>query len=253
MDSVLLNMESISKRYTGVQALDSVNFEIKKGEIHCLAGTNGSGKSTLIKIISGVETPDPGSKIYFQGKLSSNRTSIDSILQGIEVIYQDLSLFPNLTVAENIALGNYISRKKKFLSSRGYSSIASRAMEKININIDLGKRVEDLSIADQQLVAICRSLNGELKLLIMDEPTTALTSREVDALFKVVTDLQNKGISILFVSHKLNEVMQIAQRVTILKDGKKTGCYPASDMDSRKIELLMTGENFQYKKTEPLS
>lgn len=113
MDSVLLNMESISKRYTGVQALDSVNFEIKKGEIHCLAGTNGSGKSTLIKIISGVETPDPGSKIYFQGKLSSNRTSIDSILQGIEVIYQDLSLFPNLTVAENIALGNYISRKKK--------------------------------------------------------------------------------------------------------------------------------------------
>lgn len=125
-------------------------------------------------------------------------------------------------------------------------------MEKININIDLGKRVEDLSIADQQLVAICRSLNGELKLLIMDEPTTALTSREVDALFKVVTDLQNKGISILFVSHKLNEVMQIAQRVTILKDGKKTGCYPASDMDSRKIELLMTGENFQYKKNRTL-
>lgn len=248
MDTILLSMENISKRYTGVKALDSVSFEIEEEEIHCLAGTNGSGKSTLIKIISGVETPDPGSKIYFNGKRSSNRTSIDSIRQGIEVIYQDLSLFPNLTVAENIALGNYISRGKRFLFRKGYSSIASNAMEKINIGIDLDKKVEDLSIADQQLVAICRSLIGELKLLIMDEPTTALTIREVDALFRVVTDLLNKGISILFVSHKLNEVMQIAQRVTILKDGKNIGCYPASDMDSRKIELLMTGENFQYIK-----
>ncbi|OQY52027.1 MAG: lipase [Desulfobacteraceae bacterium 4572_89] len=248
MDTAFLWMKNISKRYTGVQALDSVNFEIKKGEIHCLAGTNGSGKSTLIKIISGVEKPDLGSQIYINGELSSHRTSIDSIHQGIEVIYQDLSLFPNLSVAENIALGSLISGKKKLLSRKGYYSTARKAMKKINVNIALDQKVEDLSIADQQLVAICRSLTGELNLLIMDEPTTALTSREVDALLRVVIDLKDKGIATLFVSHKLNEVMQIAQRVTILKDGKKVGCYPAVDLDSQKIEFFMTGANFQYKK-----
>lgn len=252
MSSVFLSMKNISKRYTGVQALDSVDFEIKEGEVHCLAGANGSGKSTLIKIISGVEKPDSGSEIYINGRLSSHRSSIDSIHQGIEVIYQDLSLFPNLTVAENIALSTLISGKKKFLNSRSYYATARKAMKRININIPLDTKVEDLSIADQQLVAICRSLTGELKLLIMDEPTTALTSREVAALLRVVNDLREKGIATLFVSHKLNEVMQIAERVTILRDGIKIGCYPATDLDSKKIEFFMTGDNFEYSKTSTL-
>ncbi len=249
MSSVFLGMKNISKRYTGVQALDSVDFEIKEGEIHCLAGTNGSGKSTLIKIISGVEKPDIGSEIYVDGDLSSHRSTIDSIHQGIEVIYQDLSLFPNLTVAENIALSAVISGRKKFLNSKSYYTIARTAMDRINIDIPLNSKVGDLSIADQQLVAICRSLTGELKLLIMDEPTTALTSKEVAALLKVVTDLRDKGIATLFVSHKLNEVMEIAERVTILRDGIKIGCYPAAELDSKKIEFLMTGDNFEYTKT----
>lgn len=248
METIFLCMKNISKRYTGVQALDRVNFEVNQGEIHCLAGTNGSGKSTLIKIISGVETPDLGSRIFINGNQSSNRTSIDSIHQGIEVIYQDLSLFPNLTVAENIALGSFISGKKKFVSTRAYHSIAHHAMKKINVHLPLDEKVENLSIADQQLVAIFRTLTGKLKLLIMDEPTTALTKREVDSLFRVVTDLKNKGIAVLFISHKLNEVMQIAQKITILKDGKKIGTYSASDLSSRKIEFLMTGNNFTYIK-----
>jgi simple sugar transport system ATP-binding protein len=248
MGSIFLAMKDISKRYTGVQALENVDFEIKEGEIHCLAGTNGSGKSTLIKIISGVEKPDSGAEIYINGKLSTHRTSIDSIHQGIEVIYQDLSLFPNLTVAENIALSSVISEKKKILKSRAYYSIARKAMERIKITIPLDEKVENLSIADQQLVAICRSLTGELKLLIMDEPTTALTSREVNALLSVVEELRDKGIATLFVSHKLNEVMQIAERVTILRDGHKIGCYPARDLDSQKIEFFMTGDNFEYTK-----
>ncbi len=249
MSSVFLGMKNISKRYTGVQALDSVDFEIKEGEIHCLAGTNGSGKSTLIKIISGVEKPDIGSEIYIDGDLSSHRSTIDSIHQGIEVIYQDLSLFPNLTVAENIALSAVISSRKKFLNSKSYYTTARTAMDRINIDIPLNSKVGDLSIADQQLVAICRSLTGELKLLIMDEPTTALTSKEVAALLKVVTDLRDKGIATLFVSHKLNEVMEIAERVTVLRDGIKIGCYPAAELDSKKIEFLMTGDNFEYTKT----
>lgn len=250
MSPAFLSMKHISKRYTGVQALNNVDFDIQEGEIHCLAGTNGSGKSTLIKIISGVERPDPDSEIYINGSRSSHRTSIDSIHQGIEVIYQDLSLFPNLTVAENIALSGMISRKRKFLNKKEYIQIARIAMDRININIPLDSMLGDLSIADQQLVAICRALTGELKLLIMDEPTTALTKKEVDALLKIVIDMKKKGIAILFVSHKLNEVMQVAESVTVLRDGVKIGCYPVSELDSKKIEFLMTGDNFEYSRND---
>lgn len=252
MSQAFLSMKHISKRYTGVQALDNVDFDIQEGEIHCLAGTNGSGKSTLIKIISGVEKPDADSEIYINGIKSSHRNSIDSIHQGIEVIYQDLSLFPNLTVAENIALSGMISRKRKLLSKKEYIDISRKAMDRINIDIPLNAMLGDLSIADQQLVAICRALTGELKLLIMDEPTTALTKKEVDALLKVVTDMKQKGIAILFVSHKLNEVMQVAESVTVLRDGIKIGCYPASELDSNKIEYYMTGENFEYSRNDEI-
>lgn len=246
MASLFLEMKNISKRYAGVQALDSVDFNIKSGEVHCLAGTNGSGKSTIIKIISGVETPDEGSEIFIEGEPSINRTSIDSIHQGIEVIYQDLSLFPNLTVAENIAICDVIADRKKIINSANYRKAAKAAMAKIGVSIPLECCVEELSIADQQLVAICRALTGDLKLLIMDEPTTALTRKEVDSLLAVVKDLKNKGISTLFVSHKLDEVMEIAERVTVIRDGKKIGTWPAEELDSRKLEFHMTGENFEY-------
>jgi len=250
MSSSFLKMKNISKRYAGVQALDNVNLEINAGEAHCLAGINGSGKSTLIKILSGVETPDDGSEIYINGIRSLGRTSIDSIHQGIEVIYQDLSLFPNLTVAENIGISRMISGKRKILNKKEYIDIARKAMDRINIKLPLNSKVENLSIADQQLAAICRALTGDLKLLIMDEPTTALTKKEVDALLVVVKDLKKKGIAIIFVSHKLNEVMDVAEMVTILRDGIEIGCYPASELDSDKIEFLMTGGNFKYSKNE---
>ena len=246
MTSVFLEMKNISKRYAGVQALDSVDFNIMHGEVHCLAGTNGSGKSTIIKIISGVEKPDEGSEIFIEGEQSLNRTSIDSIHQGIEVIYQDLSLFPNLTVAENIALTDVIAERKKIINAADYKKTAKKAMSRIGVNIPLDAHVEELSIADQQLVAICRALTGDLKLLIMDEPTTALTRKEVNSLLAVVNDLKSKGISTLFVSHKLDEVMEIAERVTVIRDGKKIGTWPASELDSRKLEFQMTGENFEY-------
>lgn len=246
MAPVFLELKNISKRYAGVKALDEVNFDIRSGEIHCLAGTNGSGKSTMIKIISGVETPDPGAGIYIEEKLSVNRSSIDSIYQGIEVIYQDLSLFPNLTVAENIALSEVIAEKQKVIRPKNHYKIAADAMARIDVKIPLDAKVEELSIADQQLVAICRALTGELKLLIMDEPTTALTRKEVNALLSVVTDLKNRGISTMFVSHKLDELMEIAERVSVLRDGKMIGTYLAAELDSRKLEYLMTGENFEY-------
>ena len=177
---MFLCMTNISKRYTGGQALDSVDFEIESGEIHCLVGENGSGKSTLIKIISGVEQPDDGAHIEIDGQIQHHHQSIDSIRKGIEVIYQDLSLFPNLPVAENIALAQTIAADSRIINWRNVRRIARSAMERIEVEIPLEELVNDLSVADQQLVAICRALTSDVKLLILDEPTTALTRKEID-------------------------------------------------------------------------
>ncbi len=246
MAEAFLSMKNISKRYVGVQALDSVDFEISKGEIHCLVGENGSGKSTLIKIISGAVKPDDGSYIEVDGEHFYAYQAIDSIRKGIEVIYQDLSLFPNLTVAENISLSQIIGEGKRFINWKDIQDIAQRAMARIGVDIPLDVLVGDISIADQQLVAICRALTRDVRLVIMDEPTASLTRKEVDALFAVVKDLQSKGIATLFVSHKLDEVLQIAERVSILRDGHMLGVFPAQDLDDEKLTLLMTGKKVEY-------
>ena len=250
MSDLFLSMKNINKRYTGVQALDSVDFEIERGEIHCLVGENGSGKSTLIKIISGVERPDDGAQIEIDGQTQHHLQSIDSIRKGIEVIYQDLSLFSNLTVAENIALAQTIAADSRFINWGAVRRIAESATERIEVQIPLDELVSDLSVADQQLVAICRALTSDVKLLILDEPTTALTRKEIEALFRVITDLQSKGIATLFVSHKLDEVLQIAQRVTVLRDGKKIGVFPSGELSSEKLTFLMTGKKLDYSHYE---
>ncbi len=254
MNTDFLSMQHISKQYTGVRALDNVDFAMKEGEIHCLAGTNGSGKSTLVKIISGVVQPESEAIIHISGNEVSHLNSMDSIRHGIEVIYQDLSLFPNLSVQENIAMSELVSSKTQFVSYKRARDIAISTMKKIGVSIPLDVLVSRLSMADRQLVAICRALTKDVKLLIMDEPTTALTKKEVDSLLRVVVDLKEKGIATLFISHKLNEVMQIAERVTILRDGVKIGCYPSDDLDDKKIEFLMTGTTTVYtpyhKKTD---
>ncbi|WP_321991581.1 sugar ABC transporter ATP-binding protein [Marispirochaeta aestuarii] len=247
METLFLSMKNISKMYAGVRALDRVSFSIAPGEVHCLAGTNGSGKSTLVKIISGVVQPEAGAEIVINGKRIEHVDSMESIRQGIEVIYQDLSLFPNLSVMENIAMNENIASWKKTVNWKTSREIACRAMERIGVTLPLEDRVEELSMADQQLVAICRAFTGEVKLLIMDEPTTALTKKEIDSLLRVVADLRNRGIATLFISHKLNEVMEIAQRVTVLRDGKLIGCYKSEELDDKKLEYLMTGETSVYE------
>lgn len=248
MDDLFLNMKNICKRYVGVQALYKVDFNIKKGEIHCLVGENGSGKSTLIKIISGVESPDNNSYIEINGNISAHYSSIDSILKGIEVIYQDPSLFLNLTVSENIALPQIIASGNKFISWKKVNEIAENAMERIGITLPLDEMASNLSIAEQQLVAICRALTSDVKLLILDEPTSALTKKEVDSLFSVIKDLKTKNIATLFVSHKLDEVLQIAERVTILRDGKKIDTLNREELTNEKLTYLMTGKKIEYSK-----
>lgn len=246
MTEPFLLMQHISKRYVGVQALDAVDFDIKKGEIHCLVGENGSGKSTLIKIISGAIKPDDGAHIEIDGEAFQDYHAIDSIHRGIEVIYQDLSLFPNLTVAENIALGQTIAAGNQLINWHNIRRIAAGAVARIGVNLPLDELVADISIADQQLVAICRALTHDVKLVIMDEPTASLTKKEVDALLAVVKDMQTKGIATLFVSHKLDEVLRIAERVTILRDGKKVDTFPSRELDDEKLTMLMTGQKIEY-------
>jgi simple sugar transport system ATP-binding protein len=246
-----LDLAGISKRFGGVVALDAVGFAIEPGEVHCLVGENGSGKSTLIKIISGVLQPESGGRIAIAGTPVPHLTPGESVRRGIQVIYQDLSLFPNLTVAENIGIGNYVGRGLHRVGWRGVRAGADAAMARIGVHLDPDRPVGSLSIASRQLVAICRALAADARLVIMDEPTASLTRSEVDALLRVVADLKAKGIATVFVSHKLDEVMEVAERVTVLRDGRKVGTYPAAEVDARRIAYLMTGKEFRYDVLDP--
>jgi simple sugar transport system ATP-binding protein len=240
MSEQFLTLHNISKSFSGVKALDKVHFTIHQGEICCLAGENGSGKSTLIKIIAGVETPDNGD-IIINGRNLRQFHPIDSIREGIQIIYQDFSLFPNLTVAENIAINYQLVENKQLVNWKEVRRIARAALEKINVSIDLNTRIEELSVADKQLVAISRALLQNAKLIIMDEPTSALTQKEVVSLLKIIKSLQNEGISILFVSHKLNEVLEISEQIVIIRNGKNVIEGPTKDFDRTKLVFYMTG------------
>jgi simple sugar transport system ATP-binding protein len=240
-----LEMSSISKRFGGVHALRGVDLTLQAGEVHCLVGENGSGKSTLIKIISGVEAPEPGGRIVIAGQDYPHLNPVRSTHCGIQVIYQDLSLFPNLTVAENIAIGQHLGGLRS-VDWSAMRATARRAMARVGAEFDLETRVAELPIAGRQLVAICRALAADARLIIMDEPTASLTRHEVDALITLVSELKRAGICIMFVSHRLDEVLEIAERVTVLRDGAKVGTYAADTIDDRKLSHLMTGHAYDY-------
>jgi simple sugar transport system ATP-binding protein len=244
--SNFLELQAISKRFGGVVALRNVDMSLPAGEVHCLVGENGSGKSTLIKIIAGVLRPEPGGRIVIEGHEHPHLDPVQSTESGIQVIYQDLSLFPNLSVAENIAVAGHLGAPR-LVNWRALRATAEAAMARVGAALDLDARVDDLSIASRQLVAICRAMAADARLVIMDEPTASLTRHEVDALIRLVAELKRKGICIVFVSHRLDEVMEIAERVTVLRDGAKVGEFPAREMDDRKLATLMTGKAFAYQ------
>ena len=244
MAEEILRAAHISKRFGGVIALDDVSLSIRQGEVCCLVGENGSGKSTMIKIISGMYVPDEGD-LYINGHHYKRLTPIEAIHEGIQVIYQDFSLFPNLTVAENIAMNELLASGKQLVHWREIHQIAQKGLAKINVSLPLDAIVETLPTADRQLIAIVKALLANARLIIMDEPTTALTQREIQALFRTIRELKERGLAILFVSHKLNEVMEIADRTVIFRNGKKVLDQEAKGLDIQTMAFYMTGRKIE--------
>ena len=213
------SVENIVKSFGGAKALSNVSMSVSGGEVHCLAGENGSGKSTLIKIMSGVHAPDSG-LIRLADKEFSELSPREAVREGIQVIFQDFSLLPNLTVAENIALPTYIFENSRLISKRETKKIASEALDLIGVDIDVSSSVSDISIASKQLIAIARATNLGVKMLFMDEPTTALTRKEINRLFTVVNQLKKRGVATVFVSHKIDEIQEICNTITVLRNGE---------------------------------
>lgn len=249
-NDTFLRLEGIKKSFGGVHALKGVDLEIKKGEIHCLAGENGCGKSTLIKSISGVYDIDEG-KIFIEGREMGKFKPIDAINMGIQVIYQDFAIFPNLTVAENIALNEEIKSKTKFVSRKKMKETALKAMEKVGAHLDPDEILERLPVAAKQMVAICRAINNDAKFLILDEPTTALTQKEVSKLWEVVKALKEKGMAIMIVNHKLDEIYEIADRLTILRNGAYVSHGEISEYDEARFIRDLTGKEISHEKYQP--
>jgi simple sugar transport system ATP-binding protein len=255
-----LRLEQITKTFGGVRALRGVDLTIRSGEIYHLLGENGSGKSTLIKIISGAQPPDSGS-ITVRGQTFSKLSALESLKVGIETVYQDLSLFPNLSVAENVALNAQLvahnGRLGRVLNWKALYEVASSALKRVGLNPTkdfLETTIESLPIAVRQLVAIARGIATKATLVIMDEPTAALTQKEVENLIGIVESLRKDGVSVLFVSHKLDEVFRIGGNVIIFRDGQKVAEGNLKDYSKEDIAFLMTGkrlENHRYRTGQP--
>jgi len=212
--------------------------------VHCLAGENGCGKSTLIKIVTGVHTPEPGAEIELFGESVQSMTPLEARARGIAVIWQDLALFPEMSVAENIAFDTLVGARPRRVSHARLRTLAQEALASLGISIELDEPVSTLPIAKRQIVAIARALVGDARLIFMDEPTSSLTQTETDRLLEIVRRLSATGVAIVFVSHRLAEVIDVASRVTVVRDGRLVGVHDTADMTTSRLTELMTGQNF---------
>ena len=246
----MLELKNITKTYPGVVALNNVSVTFQQGEVHAVMGENGAGKSTMIKIISGAINPDPGGEIIFDGKSYTQMTPALSAENGVAVIYQDINLVTPMTVAENMFMGRKMG---KGYSKRRLNKLAQEIFDEYGFQLDPAMRVERLSPANQQMVEIARAISNNAKIMIMDEPTAPLAAAEVDLLFSIIAKLKAKGVTVIYISHRMDEVFQITERVTVLRDGQYVTTINTADTNRQQLVNLMVGrelnENFPTRKT----
>ncbi|GHF44611.1 sugar ABC transporter ATP-binding protein [Streptomyces griseosporeus] len=243
----LLSMSGITKSFPGVRALDGVDLDVQAGEVHCLLGQNGAGKSTLIKVLAGAHQPDTGT-IRWRGEEVVLRSPIAAMRLGIATIYQELDLVEHLSVAENVHLGHEPTAAGFVVRRRTAKASTAALLKRLgHPEIDPGRLVGDLSAAQQQIVSMARALSHDVRLIVMDEPSAALDPDEVDNLFRIVGDLTADGVAVVYISHRLEEIRRIGDRVTVLKDGRAVaGGLPAKTTPTREVVSLMTGRTMEY-------
>ncbi|MBT2441405.1 sugar ABC transporter ATP-binding protein [Streptomyces sp. ISL-36] len=243
----LLTMSGITKSFPGVRALDGVDLEVAPGEVHCLLGQNGAGKSTLIKVLAGAHQPD-GGHITWRGEPVRLRSPIAAMRLGIATIYQELDLVEGLSVAENVHLGHEPTTAGFVVRGRAARTSTAALLKRLgHPEIDPARLVGELSAAHRQIVSMARALSHDVRLIVMDEPSAALDPDEVDNLFRIVADLTAEGVAVVYISHRLEEIRRIGDRVTVLKDGRAVaGGLPAASTPTRDIVALMTGRNVAY-------
>ena len=246
-NGILLDIKNVNKQYPGVKALDDVSFNLNRGEVMALIGENGAGKSTLVKILSGAIHRDSGDIVLDNRELPARFNPLDARKLGIAIIYQELSLLPQLSVAENI----YLTREPVFagvwINYRKMYRLAEEQLKKLKADyIDITQKVEKLPLPEQQMVEIAKALATDCKVIIMDEPTTSLTWEETDRLFEVIQNLKSHNITVIYISHRMEEIYKIAQSATILRDGKLVGKVQVKESSSSQMIEMMTGKFLTY-------
>ncbi|MDL2404328.1 sugar ABC transporter ATP-binding protein [Rhizobium calliandrae] len=236
----LLSAEGIRKEFPGVLALDDVSFRLKRGTVHALMGENGAGKSTLMKILAGIYTPDQG-EVRLKGVEIRLKSPLDALENGIAMIHQELNLMPFMTVAENIWIRREPKNRLGFVDHAAMNRKTEELFRRLNITIDPDIQVRELSVANRQMVEIAKAVSYDSDVLIMDEPTSALTEREVAHLFEIIRDLRSQGIGIVYITHKMNELFEIADEFSVFRDGKYIGTHTSTDVTRDDIIRMMVG------------
>lgn len=237
--SVLLEMKGISKRFRGVQALNGVNFDLREGEVHALVGENGAGKSTLMKVLTGIHQPDAG-EIFYLGKPYAVKNIGESQALGISMVHQELNMMNDLTVAQNIFIGREM--RSGFIIKDNDMVKETRAIfDHIGIDIDPKIKLGRLTVGKQQMVEIAKAVSRDCKVLILDEPTAALTQTEIDELFRIMADLKSKGIGMIYISHRMDEIKTISDRITVMRDGEYVGTVDTDSVTKDEIINMMIG------------
>lgn len=245
MVDYIIKMEHINKSFSDVKVLDDVDFSLRPGEVHALMGENGAGKSTLMKILSGIYKADSGT-IYMDGVPVQVQSVHDAMQHGIAIIHQEICVVPEMTVAENMYLGN-MPQKYGFVKKAERLEKAKKVWEELNLDIDLNAKLKNLNIAQQQMVEIATALSRDIKVLIMDEPTSSLSNREIEALFEQIQKIRKKGTAIVYISHRMEETFRICDSVTVLRDGKLAGTCAVKDIDENGIIRMMVGRDLDAK------